>query len=215
MRSKESAVDYRYIAEPNIPTLCLSDEYIDDVKRQMPKSADEVAEELVSEYGVKPADAELITRSPNLAAYFMRCIMLTENTAACTNLFIGEVVPNLGEEFERESVSPEHLAEIANIFGSGKVTSPTAKKLIHMCAESGASPMAIAEREKLLKITDLDEIRTYAEAAVASDEKALADYRRGKVAVIKQFLGSVMRATGGRADPIIAEEAIKNILNNM
>lgn len=215
MRSKESAVDYRYIAEPNIPTLCLSDEYIEDVKRQMPKSADEVAEELVSEYGVKPADAELITRSPSLAAYFMRCIMCTEYNAVCANLFIGEVVPNLGDEFEREYVSAEHLAEIANIFGSGKITSPTAKKLIHMCAETGASPTAIAEREKLLKITDPVEIRAYAEAAVASDEKALADYRRGKVAVIKQFLGTVMRATGGRADPIIAEEAIKNILNNM
>ena len=154
-------------------------------------------------------------RNPSLAAYFMRCVLCTEHKAVCTNLFIGEVVPKLGDEFEREYVSAEHLAEIADVFGEGKVTSPTAKRLIHMCADSGASPMAIAEREGLLKITDPDEIRSYAEAAVASDERALADYRRGKVAVIKQFLGAVMRATGGRADPIIAEKILKNILNNV
>ena len=75
--------------------------------------------------------------------------------------------------------------------------------------------MTIAERENLLKITDPHEIRAFAEAAVASDEKAFADYRRGKTAVLKQFLGSVMRTTGGRADPLITEEVIRSILDNV
>lgn len=215
MRSKESAVDYRYIAEPNIPALCLSDEYIEDVKRQMPKSADEVACELITDYGVKPADAELITRSPSLAAYFIRCASGTEYRSLCANIFIGEVVPKLDDGLEGEYVAAEYLSEICDLFGGGRVTSPTAKKLVHMCAESGESPMAIAEHENLLKITNPREIRVFAEAAVASDEKALADYRRGKTAVLKQFLGSVMRATGGRADPLITEEVIRSILDNM
>jgi len=215
MRSKETAVDYRYLAEPNIPTLRLSDEYIENVKRQMPKSADEVSLELTSKFGVKSADAEIITRNPDIAAYFMRCASGTEYKSICANLFIGEVLPNLGDDYECEYINYDHLALICDIFGDGKVTSPMAKKLIHMAAELNESPLTIANREKLLKIIDPDEIRVYAESAVAADEKALADYRRGKATVIKQFLGYVMRATGGRADPIIAEEVIKKVLNNM
>ncbi len=213
MRSKETATDYRYIAEPNIPVLVLADAYVEKVKMRMPKSAEEISHALMSEYCVKATDAELLTRSYSVARYFMRCAECTEYKTLCANLFISEVAPKLDDEQAGEYISAENLGEICNLFGRGSVTSVTAKKLVHMSAVSGEAPISIAERENLLKITDPAEIARYAEAAVAANDRAVSDYLRGKLTVIKQFVGAVMRATGGRADPVIAEVEIKRALD--
>ncbi len=213
MRAKETATDYRYIAEPNIPVLVLSDEYIEKVKMRIPKSAEEISHTLMSEYGVRATDAELLTRSYDVARYFMRCAERTEYKTLCANLFISEVVPKLDGDLSGEYISAENLGEICNLFGRGSVTSVTAKKLVHMSASSGDSPLSIAESENLLKITDPVEIARYAESAVAADGRAVDDYLRGKLTVVKQFVGAVMRATGGRADPAIAEAEIKRALD--
>ena len=98
--------------------------------------------------------------------------------------------------------------------GEGRIVSGQAKRLVHLAAESGEDPEAIAGRESMLKISDEETLAPLVEAAIAASEKAAADYRRGKVAAIRQILGTLMRASGGRADPIVAERMLAERLNN-
>ena len=98
--------------------------------------------------------------------------------------------------------------------GEGKIVSGQAKRLVHLAAESGEDPTAIAARESMLKISDEDALLPYIDAALAASEKAAADYRRGKVTAIRQILGTVMRESGGRADPIVAGRMLEERLKN-
>lgn len=215
MRSKEKSVDYRYVAEPNIPPLFISDAYIEKIKRQMPKTVYEVCDDLEKEFGVNHNDSQTITRSQCTVNYFTACIVETRYKNIGINLFIGEIIPKIQEDFVDFYISPQHFAEICNLFGEGKIVSGTAKKLIHMCHDSGESPLAIAENENMLKILDSEIISEHAKNAILSNEKAVNDYFKGKTAVVKQLIGEVMRATGGRADPIVTEKEITRILSRM
>lgn len=215
MRLKETAVDYRYFTEPNIPPVELSDSYIAEIKRQMPKMPDERADDLVRDCGVKPDDAYLLTSTPEIAGYFETCAAKTAYKSAAASLFIGEILPKLDENAFREYVKPEYFGEVCDLFGGGKVVSGNAKRLIHMAAEGDISPLAIAEKEKMLKITDETVLLPAVERAISANAKAVADFKKGKTAAAKQILGAVMRETGGAADPAVTEKLILAQLANL
>ncbi len=212
MRYKETALDYRYFAEPNIPPIYLTNAYIGDIKRQMPKLPDAAADELCEKYGVKREDAVLLTTSRFVSEYFIACAEATNYKAQCANLFVSEVLTHMNEDAEYY-ITPENFALVCELFGEGKVVSGAAKKLIHVSAESGDSPLDIAAKGNMLKITDREELQPYINAAMTDCEKAVLDYRGGKLTAIKQLIGAVMRSTGGRADPILAERMLEELLN--
>ncbi|MBE6617063.1 MAG: Asp-tRNA(Asn)/Glu-tRNA(Gln) amidotransferase subunit GatB [Ruminococcaceae bacterium] len=212
MRYKEEAIDYRYFAEPNIPPIYLTNAYIEAVERQMPKLPREVQREFCEKFGVKEEDGYLLTESRFISDYFTACAEATEYKNQCVNLFVSDVLTHLDSDSSEYYITPENLAEVCALFGEGRVVSGAAKKLIHLSAALGESPGLIAEREKMLKITDRDELKIYAENAVASCEKAVADYKKGKITAAKQLLGFVMKESGGRADPLITEEIILDLL---
>lgn len=212
MRYKEDAVDYRYFAEPNIPPIYLTNAYIESIKRQMPKLPAEVVREFAEKYGVKMEDAVLLTESKFISDYFTACAESTEYKNQCVNLFVSDVLTHLDPEKAGYYITPENFSEVCALFGEGKVVSGNAKKLIHLSARGGESPIALAEREKMLKITDRDELKSYAENALRSCEKAVADYKKGKTTAAKQLLGFVMKESGGRADPVVAEAIILELL---
>lgn len=216
MRRKEDVVDYRYFTEPNIPPLVLSEEDIEAVRRQMPKMPDEAADELVRDYNMKPDDAELLTASPEILRYFVQCAENTVYKSQCVNLFIGEILPKIpaNDEKTRENhvILPKYFAEICDIFGEGRIVSGVAKKLVALCSERGESPLAIAEKEKLLKITDESVLLPMVKRAMEQNSKAVADYRGGKKTAIRQLIGYVMRESSGGADPIITESLLTDEL---
>lgn len=215
MRLKETAVDYRYFTEPNIPPLVLSEEYIETIRREMPKMPDERAEDFVRDYGMKPDDAYLLTSTPEIAGYFEACAASTAYKSAASSLFIGVVLPKLDENAFAEYVDPVLFGEACTLFGEGKVVSGNAKRLIHMAAETRESPMKLAEKERMMKISDEAALRPYVEKAVSANPKAVADFKKGKAAAAKQILGAVMRETGGAADPAAAEKLILAHLTNL
>lgn len=218
MRKKETIVDYRYFAEPNLPPLVLKDKDIENIASQMPKMPNEAADDLVADYAVKREDAELLTTSPELVAYFVQCADSTSYKSQCTNLFISEILPGWLSESkniaEKIVISPNLFAEICDLFGEGKIVSGNAKKLIRLCAEQKRSPLAIAEEEKMLKITDRSVLLPMIEQAILRNEKAVADYRGGKKTAIRQLIGAVMRASAGGADPIMTEMLLEEALHD-
>ena len=214
MRDKEGAVDYRYFTEPNLPPIVLTDAWMDAVARSMPPMPDEAAAALVRDFGVKPENAAMLTSSVWLADYFTRCASATPYRAVCESLFVGEILERLDRDGPQEYLTPHALAAISALLGEGKIVSGSAKRLVHLAAESGEDPVRLAERESMLKISDEAALTPYIDAALAASEKAAADYRRGKVTAIRQILGTVMRESGGRADPIVAGRMLEERLKN-
>ena len=207
MRVKETVVDYRYFTEPNIPPIVLTEEFMEEIRHTMPPLPDEAAEGLIRDFGVKREDAVLLTADPRITAYFLRCAETTAYKSVCANLFVGELLPKMGEE-AAEVLRPEWLGEICDLFGEGKIVSGTAKKLAALSSAENESPLTIAKRQKLLKITDEQVLAAYADEAIAANPKAVADYRKGKTAAAKQLLGAVMRLSSGGADPVATEKIL-------
>lgn len=215
MRKKEGVVDYRYFTEPNIPPLVLSEEYIESVKSRMPKMPDDAADELVGEFGIRPDDAYLLTETTFIFDYFGKCAEKSKDKKLCANLFVGKILPLFDENSKKEYISAEYFGEIADLFADGKIVSGVAKKLIHLTAERGESPLSIAEKEHLLKITDEALLLPMVKKAIDLNPKPVADYLGGKNAAAKQLIGFVMRESGGGADPIAVERLIFAELDKM
>lgn len=212
MRKKETVVDYRYFAEPNLPPLCISEEYIESVKRAMPKMPDERTDELCEAYGLRRDIAELLVQTPRLAQYFEDCAAHTAYKTICANLFVGEILPAVGEECSEIYLDPASVGAISTLLGDGTIVSGNAKRLIHLSKECGGDPKAIAEKERMIKITDETVLLPVVREALAANPKVLADVRRGKVSAKKQLMGHVMRATSGGADPILTERLIDAVV---
>jgi aspartyl-tRNA(Asn)/glutamyl-tRNA(Gln) amidotransferase subunit B len=206
MRDKEKSVDYRYFTEPNIPPIALTDEYIDNVRKSIPHLPDDVAVEL-TKYGMNGDDAYLVTSSRANTDYFIKAASLTEYKKETANLFVSEILPLLSDNGE-EYIPAEALAEIAELYGSGKIVSGSAKRLIHLVREFKMSPTVLAEREHMLKITDVSVLSEYVETALKENAKAVSDYKKGKKNALKTVLGYVMKISHGTADPIITERII-------
>lgn len=212
MRKKETVIDYRYFAEPNLPPLCLSEAYIDGIRSQMPKMPWERADELCHTYNLRRDTVELVVQTPRLAQYFEDCLTATAYPTVCANLFVGEILQTVGEDCAEISIEPAKIGAVADLLGEGKIVSGNAKRLLHLLEESADDPVTLAERERMLKITDETVLRPLVEAALASNEKVLSDIRKGKVAAKKQLMGHVMRATSGGADPILTEKLIDEVV---
>ncbi len=214
MRVKESAVDYRYITEPNIPPIVLDDGYINNVRSSMPMLPDEAAEALAENYSMRREDAYLLTESRFITEYFTRCASLSEYKNVAANLFISEILPQLDSESTEEYISPEAFARITEMFGGGRIVSGNAKKLIHLSHACGESPEGIAEREKMLKITDEAVLTELCILAIDKNPRAVEDYLTGKSAAAKTLIGFVMRESRGGADPIVTEKLILSLLGD-
>lgn len=211
MRRKENAVDYRYFAEPNIPPVCLDSAYIEKQKRQMPIMPETAKNFLVEQYGLKADAAEIITQTPKIYEFYLAAAKGGGYPHQTANLLVGEVLTVCGDD-PSEYVTAQQLASAAALFGEGTVTSNVAKELIALAAESGGDPRAIAEEKNLCCIRDRETLTTLVRDSLKASPKALEDYKKGKVTAKKTFLGTVMRMTKGRADAVLCEEILDEIL---
>ena len=159
----------------------------------------------------KERSAELILFTPGIYPFYLETAALTGYRTQAANLLISEIIP---KDRKLESViSAEDFAAVCDMFGSGEIVSSAAKTLIGLVSATGVKPRKLAKEHGLLKIRDETAIRGFAEKAIAGDPKSASDYRAGKVNAVKQLLGSVMRMTGGAADPILTEKELRKMLD--
>lgn len=212
MRKKEDSVDYRYLPEPNIPPVILSDAWLDAVREKlsMPEDAENV---LRDRYGLPEEEIRRIAILPSRVRYFAAAMEKCRYPRLCANLYIGSLLPGLTEE-DVPKLRADWLGEVADLFGDGRIGSTTAKKLISMAETENVAPHCIAEREKMYRITDPEQLMAFVRQAICTNEKAVLQYRAGKETAAKAILGSVFRASGGRADPVLAEKLLLEALNS-
>jgi aspartyl-tRNA(Asn)/glutamyl-tRNA(Gln) amidotransferase subunit B len=215
MRSKEESHDYRYFPEPDLLVLKTSDSMVDEIAASLPELPDAREQRFVDEYGLPAYDAGVLTGSCELAAYYEAAAKATGDPKTASNWVMGEVFHELNErkiDIDEFPVSPSDLGVLLGILRSGTINTPTAKEVFRQMLESGEKAADIIAAKGLEQITDREIIGKIAKAALDDNPAAVEKYLKGKEKLLKFFVGQVMKETGGRVNPGLAEEILKTLL---
>lgn len=213
MRSKESVLDYRYCSEPDLQDIFLTDDDISRISSQMPPLPDERKAAYIK-MGLPDSDAELLSSNIELSDYFNRAEKLTDNKKTLSNLILTELLRLSDEEDFCCPIVPENLATLCDIFANERINSSTAKKLLQlMWNDPTANPEEVVQREGLWQINETNILLQLVKEVLQTNQKAINDFKNGKVSAMKSIIGKVMSASKGRANPRIVEELIRKEAN--
>ncbi|MBI5946790.1 MAG: Asp-tRNA(Asn)/Glu-tRNA(Gln) amidotransferase subunit GatB [Chloroflexi bacterium] len=218
-RSKESAHDYRYFPEPDLPSLRFAPEYVAEQRALLPELPDARRRRFAS-LGLSEAEAATLTESRDRADYFedvSRALALDPQRSAklAANWVLGEVgrwSNTTGKELAAFPVTAEALAGLIRMVEDGKVTSAVGKEVFEEMVASGRAAQEIVESGGMGQISGSDELRDVVRKVIAANDKAVDDYRAGKEAAVKFLTGQAMRETRGRANPQVIQDLLKQEL---
>ncbi|NOY53072.1 MAG: Asp-tRNA(Asn)/Glu-tRNA(Gln) amidotransferase subunit GatB [Deltaproteobacteria bacterium] len=215
MRGKEEAHDYRYFPDPDLVPLQVDHAWIEEVKGTLPELPDAKRERFVTEYDLPRYDAEVLTASRELAAYFEECNKRAQSPKVVSNWIMGDLLRECkGDEQEILScpVRPEMLAEMIGMIGKGTISGKIAKTVFAEMMRSGKSPGVIVKEKNLVQITDEGEIVKIVEEVIAANPAQVDQFRAGKEKVLGFFVGQVMKASRGKANPAAVNKLLKERL---
>jgi aspartyl-tRNA(Asn)/glutamyl-tRNA(Gln) amidotransferase subunit B len=215
-RSKETADDYRYFPEPDLPPLAITREWVQEIRAAMPELPDERYARFMSTYGLSPYDARLLSDERPVADYFERAVAAGQpegvDPKAIANWITGELFHLLHDgnlEITAGRVSPEQLVQLVALLQEGQVTMSSAKHVLDVMFKTGKAARAIVAEEGLIQISDAGHLAAIVDEVIAAHADAVTQYRSGKETVLRFLVGQVMKATKGTADPNLAANLIK------
>jgi aspartyl/glutamyl-tRNA(Asn/Gln) amidotransferase, B subunit len=216
MRSKEDAHDYRYFPEPDLQPLIVTREFIESVRSAMPELPDVMRDRFTEIYGLSYADASQLVAEKALAEFFETVVHLTMNPKLSANWVLGEFtreLNNSGRSASDSSVSAEHLADLIKTVESGAINNGQAKEVFAEMFISGkAAAMVIAEKG-FEQISDAGAIEKIVDEVIEKNENQVTAYRNGNEKLFGFFVGAVMKASGGKANPKVVNELLKSKLS--
>lgn len=215
MRSKEDARDYRYFPDPDLPPVCLSREFLEEIKGRQPEFRTEKIQRYRKEYDIPDYDIEIITESRHMAELFEKTVVLGTPPKQASNWLMGETLRLLRERgLEPEDIrfSPEHLAGLIALTGSRTVNSTVAKEIFEAMFEGDVDPERYIRERGLAMVSDEDVLRRTVEEVIAANPQSAEDYRNGKERAIGFLVGQTMKAMKGKADPTIVNRLLKEML---
>ena len=214
MRKKEFAHDYRYFPEPDLAPLVLDDEYIEKVKRELPELPDEKKERFVSKLGLTPYDAIVICENKETADFFEKAAA-GHDAKKVANWLMGDFFAMLNEkklELKDSPVSAENLGRLVELVSQNVINGKTAKDVFAIMAETGENPEKIVDEKGLKQVTDTSAIEAVIDEVLAANPDNAAAYRSGKQGLFGWFVGQVMKASKGKANPGLVNELLKKKL---
>jgi aspartyl-tRNA(Asn)/glutamyl-tRNA(Gln) amidotransferase subunit B len=219
MRSKEEAHDYRYFPEPDLLPLRVDESWIEAVRRQVPELPSARRRRLVERWGLKEQSAQVLTASRPLADYFEATATAAGDGQAAANWIETEVLRKIKEgrldvRGPRDiPLDPERLAKIVVMVKDGSISGKIGKEVFEAVYDSGRDPADVVREQGLSQVTDEDAIRDAIEAVIARSQSQHAQYRAGKSALLGFFVGQVLKATGGKANPVLVNRLLKERLD--
>ena len=215
MRGKEEAHDYRYFPEPDLPPLIIDPSWVEEVRAELPELPDTRKRRFVEVLGLPPYDANLLTQDRALADYFEAVARECGDAKAASNWVMTEVLRRLKGEAQNATVpvAAKALAELIGLIGRGAISTTTAKDVFSRMWTSGDSALAIVEREGLAQVSDESALQRAIDAVIEESPEQVLSYRSGKAATLGWFVGQVMKATGGKANPQVINRLIKTALD--
>ena len=215
MRSKEFAHDYRYFPEPDLVPLLTTRAWIEEIRRTLPELPDARMQRFVTEYGIPDYDASVLTTSKALADYYEACIKHYPKPKVVSNWIMVELLRALnrdGMEVEESRVTPEQLAELFKLVDDGTISSTMAKTVFDAMYETGKPASEIVTEKGLRQISDESALLAAVEQVLADHPKEVDEFRAGREKLLGFFMGQVMKATQGKANPQAVNKLLRERL---
>ena len=214
MRTKEDAHDYRYFPDPDLLPLEITQGFVDALKARLPELPDQKKQRYVEQYGLTPYDAGVLVAEKTVTEYFETLTQKADAKLAA-NWMTGELfarLNKLGVEIENSPVSAEQAAGLLALIADNTISGKIAKDVLDFMIESGADAATIVEEKGLKQVTDLGAIEKVIDEVMAANADKVAEYRSGKDKLFGFFVGQVMKASGGKANPAALNELLKKKL---
>jgi aspartyl-tRNA(Asn)/glutamyl-tRNA(Gln) amidotransferase subunit B len=214
MRSKENAHDYRYFPDPDLLPLVLDPAWVEGIKRTLPELPDAKKSRFVSDYGLSVEDAGVLVAELASADYF-EAVARGRDAKLAANWVMGDLfgaLNRLGRDITGSPVAAASLGEMIDLIADGTLSGRLAKDVFAAMVETGDGPGAIVEARGLKQVTDTAAIEAAIDAVLAAQADKVAEYRQGKDKLFGFFVGQVMKATQGKANPAALNEILHNKL---
>jgi aspartyl-tRNA(Asn)/glutamyl-tRNA(Gln) amidotransferase subunit B len=218
MRSKEEAHDYRYFPDPDLPLLVVDPEWIKQIERGMPELPESRRKRFIQEYALSEYDAGVLATTRALAEFFEETAKLSGQPKAAANWIMGDLLRIFKDgnadlkDLSRSPVRPKMLAEMISLVDNGTISGKIAKTVMEEMFLTGKDPPAIIEEKGLVQISNTGELEKIVTKVIDDNPKPVEQYRQGKTGNFGFFVGQVMKATGGRANPQTVNEILKKRL---
>jgi aspartyl-tRNA(Asn)/glutamyl-tRNA(Gln) amidotransferase subunit B len=217
MRSKEQAHDYRYFPEPDLLPLVVDEKWQAEIRGTLPELPEARRKRMVADYGITDYDAQVLTSTKSFADQFEAAAKAAKNPKRVANLVQGELMGRLkakGLEIEQSPISMKGVALSADLVESGAISGKMLKDLYELSFELGKDFGEVYEREKPQQITDSSAIEKIINEIIAAHPKQVEQYRAGKKTVTGFFVGQVMKASKGQANPQMVNELLAKKLES-
>ncbi len=217
-RSKEEAHDYRYFPEPDLPPLVLSDEFIEEVKKEMPELPEQKRERFEKLYSLTSYDAEMLTHSKELASYFEECVAAGAAPKIAANWILSELLREIkaseGMDISSSPVTPQQMAALLALIEKGSISGKIAKTVFSEMYKTQKDPSVIVQEKGLVQVLDETAIQEWIQTVIAQSPDVVAEFKEGKEKVFAYLVGQIMKLSKGKANPAIVGEKLREALKN-
>lgn len=216
MRSKEDAQDYKYFPDPDLPPVLLTDEYVENIRASLPELPEAKRERYMTEFKLSEYDTSMICSSVAYVKLFERTVEITGNPKDSANWIMGELMKMLNDTQtlpENMSFRAESLGEIINMLNSNKISRDSAKKVFAAVFTDDVIPADYVKENDMETVSDTGAIKAVIEEVIASNQKAVDEYKEGKEKSFNFLIGQSMRALKGKAPAAEVTKILKEILD--
>ncbi|HEY6011856.1 MAG TPA: Asp-tRNA(Asn)/Glu-tRNA(Gln) amidotransferase subunit GatB [Nitrospirota bacterium] len=216
MRSKEEAHDYRYFPEPDLVPVVTSPETIESIRKTIPELPDAKRERFVKEYGLPEYDADMLTQSRATASYYEEATKLSGQPKVVSNWMMGELMRLLNaenKEIEDCPVKPDRLAGMVKLIEAGTISTKIAKTVFEEMYKTGKDAETVVKEQGLVQVSDTGAIEKIIDEVIRANPAQHADYKGGKDKLFGFFVGQVMKASKGKANPDMVNQLLKKKLS--
>jgi aspartyl-tRNA(Asn)/glutamyl-tRNA(Gln) amidotransferase subunit B len=215
MRGKEEAHDYRYFPEPDLVPITAGQEWIDEIRTKLPELPDAKRKRFVSGYEIPEYDADLLTSEKAVAEWFEEAVRLGGSPKAVSNWMMGDLMRLLNEEnkgIEECPLKPIQLVDMLKLIDNGTISGKIAKTVFEEMYKSGKEAGQIVKEKGLVQISDAGEIEKAIDEILTKSQREVERYKAGDEKLMGFFVGQVMKATKGKANPQMVNELLKKKL---
>ncbi|RME97102.1 MAG: Asp-tRNA(Asn)/Glu-tRNA(Gln) amidotransferase subunit GatB [Chloroflexi bacterium] len=221
-RTKEGDTGYRYFPEPDLPPLDLEQAWIDDIAAALPELPDAKLARYTGDYGLPAADAAVLAEDRAVAEFFDAAVAAATNEVdvspkLISNWVSGELFRRLSEsgaDISAVKITPEQLVSLIKLVAGNTINQSAAKKVFGVMFDSGRAPQNIVEELGLQQISSADALRPIAQQVIAEHPGPVEQFKSGKEGIINFLVGQIMRATRGKADPKLAEQTLRDLMQD-
>jgi len=210
LREKESATDYRYFPEPDLPPIEFTDEEIAEFLAQVPELPLEKYHRYVEKIGLAPADALKISEAPTLYNFFEAACETSDNPKKIATLFLSVVLAH--NDWDQGALTPTHLSDVYALQKSGKISSSAAKTIIEIAMKNGKTAETLMQELNLEQKSDSGELEKIIDEIIGEQAAVVEEIKDGKVQKLQFLVGQVMQKTKGQANPQMAQEILRKKL---